>query len=332
MKNIYFVRDNNWQDLLRHLSADYNLIAPLDKMGAVEYHVITEENLEEIVYAEARITQPVKFFVYPPQQTVTEEIPPSEKKTVILGIKACDLRALSALDKIFLGGDIADPFYKTKRENTILISNDCAKPLEVCFCNLLGKTPFPKDGFDLNLSFVETGILVETGSEKGKNLFEKYDIPHKTAEEEQLSQRQKKREETAKRLEEINKEFSFSDDLPALLKNNYDSPIWKEFAEPCVGCGACTNICPACHCFLLSEENLEKIRTWDSCQYTGFTRVAGGANPRKKLAERFKNRFYCKFEYKPENFGLFGCTGCGRCIEACQGKIDMREALTRAGK
>ncbi len=328
---IYHIKNSDWQEFLRRIILEHNVIAPRQEQDNLEYQEFRPENRHRIVYPEARLTQPIKFLLYPPQQEITREVHPSQKKTVIFGITACDLKALSVLDEIFLGGDFVDPYYKTRRENTLLISNDCTKPKDVCFCNLLEGSPFPEKGFDLNLSFIDDGVLVESGSEKGKELLGKYNIPMEPAEEAQLKKRQKKREEAARKLEEINKGFSFGKDIPDSLKNKYDSPLWQELSEPCVGCCACTNICPACHCFLLSEspENLEKVQTWDSCQSTGFARVAGGANPRKKLMERFRNRFYCKFQYKPENFKLFGCTGCGRCITACQGKIDIREALSK---
>ena len=341
MKAIYHIKNSDWQEFLRRIILEHNVIAPYEELDNLEYQEFRPENRHRIVYPEARLTQPIKFLLCPPQQEITsEEVlsdssgrinPTPTKDTVILGITACDLKALSVLDEIFLGGDFVDPYYKARRENTLLISNDCTEPMDVCFCNLLEGSPFPESGFDLNLSFIDDGVLVEAGSEKGKELLEKYTVPMESAEESQLKLRQKKREEAARKLEEINKSFSFGKDIPGSLKNKYDSPLWQELSEPCVGCCACTNICPACHCFLLSEssENLEKVQTWDSCQSTGFARVAGGANPRKKLMERFRSRFYCKFQYKPENFKLFGCTGCGRCITACQGKIDIREVLSK---
>ena len=92
-------------------------------------------------------------------------------------------------------------------------------------------------------------------------------------------------------------------------------------------------ICPACHCFILmdqkTENGFEKLRMWDSCLLASFAKVAGGANPRKLLAQRMRNRFDKKFNFFPDVIGKFGCTGCGRCIEACPGKIDIREVLSK---
>jgi len=114
---------------------------------------------------------------------------------------------------------------------------------------------------------------------------------------------------------------------------------WIDEAANCCGCGGCTNICPTCYCIILNDESTGKTfikeRSIDSCQVHGYARVAGGASPRLKMFERFRNRYLCKFNYMPSNFGLLGCTGCGRCIEVCAGKIEFREVLKRivsAGK
>jgi ferredoxin len=90
-------------------------------------------------------------------------------------------------------------------------------------------------------------------------------------------------------------------------------------------------VCPTCHCFLLfDEKRAQKAirgRMWDACLYKSFARVAGGANPRKHLHERMRNRFEKKFDFFPSTIGKFACTGCGRCIDACAGDIDIREVL-----
>jgi ferredoxin len=63
----------------------------------------------------------------------------------------------------------------------------------------------------------------------------------------------------------------------------------------------------------------------DACQYPGFERVAGGEDALFELPHRFKNRYMCKYVWKPQKFNAIACTGCGRCIEACIGKINKNE-------
>ncbi len=99
----------------------------------------------------------------------------------------------------------------------------------------------------------------------------------------------------------------------------------------CVECGGCNLVCDTCHCFLLSErkegKQHEKLKVWDSCLYANYARVAGGANPLRTRTQRLRNRFMKKFDFFMDNLGLPACCGCGRCIEVCPGKIDIREVL-----
>jgi sulfhydrogenase subunit beta (sulfur reductase) len=104
--------------------------------------------------------------------------------------------------------------------------------------------------------------------------------------------------------------------------------IWKKYSSKCVSCGACSAICPTCSCFLLIDKpSFEKVKQQDTCQYPAFERVAGGEDPLKELTVRFKNRYMCKYVWKPERFHAIACTGCGRCIEACIAKISKNELI-----
>ena len=105
-----------------------------------------------------------------------------------------------------------------------------------------------------------------------------------------------------------------------------ENGTWEKFASSCVSCGACSAICPTCSCFLLIDKpGFEKVRQLDTCQYPGFERVAGGEDALGALSERFRNRYMCKYVWKPEKYQLPACTGCGRCIETCIGHINKNE-------
>jgi len=120
------------------------------------------------------------------------------------------------------------------------------------------------------------------------------------------------------------------------VQSNFKSELWTNFALTCVECGGCNTVCPTCHCFFLVDQNAEdkyqRLKVWDSCLLKRFAKVAGGANPRKHLSARLRNRFVKKFDFFPEILGLYACTGCGRCIETCPGDIDLREILKEACK
>src|SRR3989338_6065792 len=119
------------------------------------------------------------------------------------------------------------------------------------------------------------------------------------------------------------------------LADNFDNPLWQEYAKKCLSCGACTLVCPTCPCFRL-KDSLDfncicgaRIKEWSTCQTTDFTEVAGGHVFRKDRNSRLKHRIYHKLDYFKKEFNLHMCTGCGRCIAACPTKIDMIEIIKK---
>ena len=112
-------------------------------------------------------------------------------------------------------------------------------------------------------------------------------------------------------------------ELPDILNLSQKSSYWKELGERCLACGMCTQVCPTCYCFNVSDEadltlkSGKRIRSWDSCQVEEFALVAGGHNFRKARALRQRHRFLRKGKYQYEAFGMIGCVGCGRCAQAC---------------
>jgi ferredoxin len=328
----FYINGENWEKFLGQISKSYQIYAPQEVANGLAYQVLTPENADKTVYGTYRAVQPFKTFFSLPQEKVTEVTPQSEK-TIVLGVKNCDLKAIQVLDKIFLEGEFVDPFYRERREKTFIISSDCYQPRDTCFCTLLDNNPFPEGGFDLNLSPIDNGFLLEVGSPKGESFIASIREDLKDATSDLMERREKKRKQAKEKVGEINREFKTRKPFASIVKQGYASPVWEEVAKTCVECGACTNICPSCYCFLLvdteNEGKFPKVKFWDSCQHTGFARVAAGINPRAKLYERLRNRYLCKYEYRAENFGIVACTGCGRCIEACQGKIDKREVIKK---
>ncbi|MCX6151297.1 MAG: 4Fe-4S dicluster domain-containing protein [Ignavibacteriales bacterium] len=267
-----------------------------------------------------RTVEPAKILFYPPRERVLPSYQTS-KKRLIIGIKACDLSALLLLDEALLNSGFVDPCYSYWRNNTTIISSDCMNSGPNCLCLLLDGKPYPEKGFDLNISRIDNNYLFEVNSNKGNEFVKLMELFVSISEETptELSalniQRQHCIEELSKKIElqfkpEVREQTS--------LKN---SDVWLSESGNCVNCGACTNICPTCYCLILNDESKEnnfiKVRSYDSCQLHGYARVAGGGTPRPRAYQRFKNRVLCKFSYMKSNFKMFGCTGCGRCIEAC---------------
>jgi hypothetical protein len=289
-----------------------------------------------------RPREPLKAVVFRPREALGKVIgetgTPDVGEQVVIGVKNCDLSALKIHDHVFLKSDPVDPYYKAVREKTLIVSCDCTDCTEVCFCTAVGQQPYPKSGFDINLSPVDGGYVVETGSERGEKALERCSQFLDKDDGTFAKRRDERRAKLAERVagQAAAKGLSGTPDFRAAVEKSAESSLWETFAEDCVECGACNFVCCTCHCFLLGDgvdqnDVPRRLRQWDSCLLRNFARVAGGANPRSHRAERLYNRFDKKFSFFPRVLGgEYACDGCGRCVEACTGRIDIREVLKGA--
>lgn len=325
----YYIGKAQWASLLQEWMDKHRVMAPVQQSGGLFFQPAGPDMLSDIVYDMARAVQPLKSFLMPPLDEVTGSSPVEEKPFLFLNVKACDIKALSILDSA-LNGEFREPNYCRRREKSIIIGSDCTQPWDTCFCTMVGGKPYPEQGFDLNLTKIWDGFVIEVGSDRGWSLLEGHDQILKVLVKEEATALDKLRKESIKKVEQQNKSYEIKTSLKSLVSRNWESNAWKKHAETCVECGACNHACPTCHCYFLDDVTREafvKLRGWDACMYSGYAVTAGGGTPRPRLVERFRNRYFCKFKYLDDNYGTYGCTGCGRCIEGCQGKIDMRETL-----
>jgi len=286
---------------------------------------------EPLTFNSYRFVEPLKSIFFGARETVYPIPEGGLEARAVFGVKSCDLESLKNLDYIFMGGELEDPVYTALRRNTLIVSGDCTDVRESCFCTSVGVSPYPEEGFDLNVSEISGGFLVDVGSPLGEEAIGRFAGEVREASEGELREREERRREILGKLKELRGRYPEDDLYYRSVKGNFDSEIWEEKARDCVECGACNLVCPNCYCFILydrlSKSGIERARVWDSCQYKSFARVAGGLNPRQRLAQRVRHRFMHKFVYLPDSFGGYGCVGCGRCVEACIAKIDMREIL-----
>ena len=131
-----------------------------DEEGRVHFEKLSADDLTRIFLGKARSVETIKAFFFPPRSVVAQYPEGAEDESagsseagraVIVGLRACGLKALEILDKVFLD-DIVDPLYKNRRENSLIISCDCSQPWESCFCTEVGYQPYPESGFDLNVA------------------------------------------------------------------------------------------------------------------------------------------------------------------------------------
>ncbi|MFC1807470.1 4Fe-4S dicluster domain-containing protein [Candidatus Omnitrophota bacterium] len=337
-----YIDNDNLYKLLDALGEEYRVFVP-EKRGEHRFYREYSSGTDAVLIGEVRSVEPLKSFFTKAQEKVAEDFKSDtpgadDKPFAIVGVKACDLKGFKVQDFVFKSHDAADPFYLNKREKNLVISADCTCTIETCFCAALGDKPYPKSDFDLNLSLVEKGFVVEVGSERGRKIVDRNSGLFQDAVDETVTAKDKQREDVSEQVENNVKSSDMprSDALKGVIEKTYESDTWQDEARECVECGACTIICPSCHCFLLydqkDDKRMARLKAWDSCMIKDYARVAGGANPRDYLWMRLRNRFEKKFDFFPKVAEVFGCTGCGRCISACPAKIDIRKVLNRLVK
>jgi ferredoxin len=245
----------------------------------------------------------------------------NDKPSIILGIHAYDLHALKILDAVYAGyaGTVIDTNYLRRRKEAAIIGVDCLNPWKYSFSASMG-TAMPPELFDLWLTDLGNDYLIESGSIRGSSLLKRY-LEVENAGQSDIDQRNQLRQESLKRYQ-LSLDIS-PQEVPHVLDQAWDNPLWAELGEKCFFCGSCTMVCPTCVCYNVKdrvEVNLQKgerYRNWDSCMFFSFATVSGGENFRPTGTDRLRHRLNRKGKYMLERWGELGCVGCGRCVHAC---------------
>ncbi len=248
-------------------------------------------------------------------------------KTALFGIRSCDIAALAVLDRVFMEGQVADPGYRRRRQNTLIIAVQCSRSASTCFCQSVNTGPRAEAGFDLALTELgEAGddrFLVEIGSAQGTRLLDGAELA--LPQVHQLAAAEAAYENACN-----GQRRRMTPQVAGLLRDNLDHPRWSEVAGRCLSCANCTLACPTCFCSDVEDVNdltgahTERWRVWDSCFTADFSYIHGGS-VRRSTRSRYRQWLTHKLSTWHDQFGMSGCIGCGRCITWCPVGIDLTE-------
>jgi ferredoxin len=248
-----------------------------------------------------------------------------DRPYVLFGLHACDINALNKLDKVLMGSVYPMPYYAAKRNNMFIIGINCL-PQPFCFCRSVGADSVTH-GFDLFLTDIGDRYFAEILSAAAYNVLKTVKTSEPVEHDHVLYM---------KVVAEKNKRFTAhvdTSDLTKILDMEFQSPVWKQWGDRCLGCGTCANVCPTCYCYGVEEtvsvdlRSARKKKTLYSCNIIDFAEVAGDLNFRPERSTRLKYRYYHKHRGFVEAFEEPLCVGCGRCGEACLAGITVPDVI-----
>lgn len=306
----------------------------------------------------------LKRYLFPPREVLTtvrreggglrfeasgfdRDRDPGPPRYAFVGVRSCDLAALSVLDRVLLGRAHADPRYRARRTAAFLVAVQCTGAAPTCFCASMGTGPqvggeHGTGGADLVLTELagdDAGphrFTLKTGSAAGREMAAELPLGDATDADRQAVERglAAAREAMGRHLDPVA--------AATVLRDHPEHPRWDDVAGRCLACANCTMVCPTCFCHTVVEHTglaqptaagaeATRERRWDSCFDVDHSYIHGGS-VRTSVRSRYRQWLTHKLSTWVDQFGSSGCAGCGRCITWCPVGIDLTEevaALTR---
>ncbi|MBP1561930.1 MAG: 4Fe-4S dicluster domain-containing protein [Oscillospiraceae bacterium] len=329
---MYKIAKANLPALFRLIAENQELYLPVNTADQVNFAAWTED--AQVDLDKLKTVKSPKDVFFPQSENLYScvkdgkkiSIEPEalkEQNFVVFGMKACDIRGVEVLDKVFLAEPV-DSFYKARRDHGTIVAMACHEPEESCFCKVFG-IDCADPAADVAAWMIGDELFWKPITEKGEALTKLAESLLENADEAKVEA-----EKTA--IRSIVEQLPYSDlSLEGwngdVLMDKFNSPVWEELYKPCLACGTCTFVCPTCQCYDIKDydtgHGIQRYRCWDSCMYSDFTMMAHGNN-RTSQMQRFRQRFMHKLVYFPaNNGGMYSCVGCGRCVEKCPASLNI---------
>lgn len=334
------IKTDNLEQLFEKISEASLLFAPVSNGNITDYSLWKKG--DEVVLSSIKTEKSPKGLFFPQTENLAEFKTEGKKISiksdfgekqpfVIFGMRACDLKGMEILDKVFLA-EPKDTFYESRRNAATIVTLACNEPEETCFCGVFGVEPYAPKG-DVTAYLTDGYLYWSANTKKGEKLTDAVKSLMESADAKEV-------DGEIEKIKEITKKLPLNTLNPDVFKGKDEKEIfasenWDELYKGCLGCGTCTFVCPTCQCYDIrdykSGDKVLRFRCWDSCMYSDFTKMAHG-NPRTTQKERYRQRFMHKLVYFPlNNDGEFSCVGCGRCVRKCPVKTNIARVIKKFG-
>jgi ferredoxin len=333
---MYKIQKCDLSKLYDAIAAANDLFLPIKAAGQTNFGLYTEGCEADI--DTLKTVKSAKDIFFPQSETLykvrreegkfsVQGETPCQTPFVVFGIRGCDVKALSVLDKVFLS-DPVDSYYAARRQMGILVSQACGRPDTSCFCKVFGVDCAEPEG-DVVTWLVGETLYWLPKTEKGEKLTQQVASLLEKAADDAVDAVKAAIRVIVEKLPYAN--ISLEKWGAAAADLNFNSKLWEELYKPCLACGTCTFVCPTCQCYDIRDydtgNGVQRYRCWDSCMYSDFTMMAHGNN-RNSQMQRFRQRFMHKLAYFPaNNDGAFSCVGCGRCVDKCPTNLNIVKVI-----
>jgi ferredoxin len=275
-----------------------------------------------------------KRFLHPPRRQLWSAGPDGQfhpaaedvPRYAFLGVRGCDLAAISVLGRVLGGGAHPDGRFGRVRQGLFVVAVDCTEPGGVCFCASMGTGPAAGPGYDIALTEQAgdgaTRYVARAGTGEGARVLSEVGGRDATAGDIAAA-----RQRVSAAAGAMGRQMP-TVDLPAVIEAARDSPHWDDVASRCLTCANCTMVCPTCFCTTVEDttdltgDHAERWQRWASCFELDFAYIHGGS-VRQSGQSRYRQWFSHKLGSWHDQFGSSGCVGCGRCIAWCPVGIDI---------
>ena len=143
---MYKIAKSNLPALFRAIAETKELYLPIRRAGQVNFGPWSED--AEVDVETLKTVKSPKDVFFPQSENLYSceregkdiKIEPQalqDQEFVVFGMKACDIKGVEVLDKVFLADPI-DTFYAARRDHGIIVAMACHEPEESCFCKVFG--------------------------------------------------------------------------------------------------------------------------------------------------------------------------------------------------